>query len=34
MDDDMLAYYCNEDLFLLELKTVDDDLLDITFIEL
>ncbi|GJQ68080.1 grh [Trypoxylus dichotomus] len=34
MDDDMVAYYCNEDLFLLELKTVDDDLLDITFVEL
>lgn len=30
----MVAYYCNEDLFLLELKTVDDDLLDITFVEL
>ncbi|XP_022915234.2 protein grainyhead isoform X4 [Onthophagus taurus] len=34
MDDDMVAYYCNEDLFLLELKTVDEDLFDITFVEL
>nr|CAH7726301.1 unnamed protein product [Callosobruchus chinensis] len=34
IDDDMVAYYCNEDLFLLELKQVDEDLLDITFVEL
>ena len=34
IDDDMVAYYCNEDLFLLELKAVDEELFDITFIEL
>ncbi|XP_066248636.1 protein grainyhead isoform X3 [Euwallacea similis] len=34
IDDDMVAYYCNEDLFLLELKTVDEDLYNITFVEL
>lgn len=34
IDDDMVAYYCNEDLFLLELKAVDEDLFDITFVEL
>ncbi|XP_076260960.1 grainy head isoform X5 [Rhynchophorus ferrugineus] len=34
IDDDMVAYYCNEDLFLLELKAVDEDLYDITFVEL
>ncbi|XP_045482886.1 protein grainyhead isoform X3 [Harmonia axyridis] len=33
IDDDMVSYYCNEDLFLLELKAVDEDLFDITFIE-
>jgi hypothetical protein len=34
IDDDMVAYYCNEDLFLLELKIVEEDLFDITFVEL
>ncbi|KAL1492605.1 hypothetical protein ABEB36_010842 [Hypothenemus hampei] len=34
IDDDMVAYYCNEDLFLLELKVVDEDLYNITFVEL
>lgn len=34
IDDDMVAYYCNEDLFLLELKAVDEDLYDVTFVEL
>ncbi|KAJ8986292.1 hypothetical protein NQ317_010003 [Molorchus minor] len=34
IDDDMVAYYCNEDLFLLELKQLDEDLFDITFVEL
>ncbi|CAH0562063.1 unnamed protein product [Brassicogethes aeneus] len=34
IDDDMVAYYCNEDLFLLELKAVDEELFDITFVEL
>lgn len=34
IDDDMVAYYCNEDLFLLELKSVDEDLFNITFVEL
>nr|XP_023023836.1 protein grainyhead isoform X2 [Leptinotarsa decemlineata] len=34
IDDDMLAYYCNEDLFIFELKAVDEDLFDITFVEL
>ncbi|CAH1103514.1 unnamed protein product [Psylliodes chrysocephalus] len=33
IDDDMVAYYCNEDLFLLELKAVDD-AVDVTFVEL
>ncbi|XP_050313253.1 protein grainyhead isoform X3 [Anthonomus grandis grandis] len=34
IDDDMVAYYCNEDLFLLEFKESDDELYDITFVEL
>lgn len=38
IDDDMLAYYCNEDLFLLEVHpagaTEDERLYDITFVEL
>lgn len=34
IDDDMVAYYCNEDLFLLEVKAVDDDIYDLTFVEL
>ncbi|XP_060516363.1 protein grainyhead isoform X4 [Cylas formicarius] len=34
IDDDMVAFYCNEDLFLLEVKAVDEDLYDITFVEL
>lgn len=34
IDDDMLTYYCNEDLFLLEVTVVNKDLYDITFVEL
>ncbi|XP_022130619.2 protein grainyhead isoform X3 [Pieris rapae] len=38
IDDEMLAYYCNEDLFLLEVRpagsTEDEPLYDITFVEL
>lgn len=37
IDDDMLAYYCNEDLFLLEVRqvpTAEEELYDITFVEL
>lgn len=34
IDDDMLSYYCNEDIFLLEVQQVEDDLYDITLTEL
>lgn len=38
IDDEMLAYYCNEDLFLLEVRPAgaseDERLYDITFVEL
>lgn len=35
IDDDMLKYYCNEDLFLLEIKQVEgDDAFEVTLIEL
>lgn len=34
IDDDMISYYCNEDLFLLEVRQVEEDLYDITFSEL
>jgi len=35
IDDDMLKYYCNEDLFLLEIKQVEgDDAFEITLVEL
>ncbi|XP_072401779.1 protein grainyhead isoform X3 [Diabrotica undecimpunctata] len=34
IDDDMVAYYCNEDYFLMELKAVDEDLYDLTLVEL
>lgn len=38
IDDEMLAYYCNEDLFLLEVRPAgsseDEPLYDITFVEL
>lgn len=34
IDDDMISYYCNEDLFLLEVREVDESLYDITFTEL
>lgn len=37
IDDEMVTYYCNEDLFLLEVKPVvgiDEELYDITFVEL
>jgi len=35
IDDDMLKYYCNEDLFLLEIKQVEgDDVFEVTLIEL
>jgi transcription factor CP2-like protein len=35
IDDDMLKYYCNEDLFLLEIKQVErEDAFEVTLIEL
>uniref|UniRef100_A0A336L8S3 CSON006426 protein n=1 Tax=Culicoides sonorensis TaxID=179676 RepID=A0A336L8S3_CULSO len=34
IDDEMIAYYCNEDLFLLEVRQAEDDLYDITLTEL
>lgn len=36
IDDDMLKYYCNEDMFLLEVRHSDEseDLLDILLVEL
>lgn len=34
IDDDMVAYYCNEDFFLMDLKAVDEDIFDITLVEL
>lgn len=34
IDDDMLSYYCNEDIFLLEVRQVEEDLFDITLTEL
>jgi len=35
IDDDMLKYYCNEDLFLLEIKQVEgDDVFEVTLVEL
>lgn len=35
IDDDMLKYYCNEDLFLLDIKQVEgDDAFEVTLIEL
>lgn len=34
IDDDMISFYCNEDLFLLEVRQADDDLYDITLTEL
>ncbi|XP_070496372.1 protein grainyhead isoform X4 [Chironomus tepperi] len=34
IDDDMISYYCNEDLFLLEVRQIEEDLFDITFTEL
>lgn len=35
IDDDMLKYYCNEDLFLLEIKQVEgDDAFEVTLVEL
>ncbi|XP_056645184.1 protein grainyhead-like isoform X3 [Diorhabda sublineata] len=34
IDDDMVAYYCNEDFFLIDLKAVDEDIFDITLVEL
>lgn len=34
IDDDMIKYYCNEDVFLLEVTHSKDDLLDIHLIEL
>lgn len=35
IDDDMLKYYCNEDLFLLDIKQVEgDDVFEVTLIEL
>lgn len=34
IDDDMLKYYCNEDIFLLEVRHSKDDMLDIFLIEL
>ncbi|XP_059615608.1 protein grainyhead isoform X2 [Phlebotomus argentipes] len=34
IDDDMLSYYCNEDIFLLEVRQLEEDVFDITFSEL
>lgn len=34
IDDEMLSYYCNEDIFLLEVRQVEEDLYNITFTEL
>ncbi|XP_067631060.1 protein grainyhead isoform X6 [Eurosta solidaginis] len=34
IDDDMISYYCNEDIFLLEVQQIEDDLYDITLTEL
>lgn len=34
IDDDMIAYYCNEDLFLLEVRQFEEDVYDITLTEL
>lgn len=34
IDDDMLSYYCNEDIFLLEVRQLEEDLFDITLAEL
>ncbi|XP_055688646.1 protein grainyhead isoform X3 [Lutzomyia longipalpis] len=34
IDDDMLSYYCNEDIFLLEVRQLEEDVFDITFTEL
>lgn len=34
IDDDMLSYYCNEDIFLLEVRQIEEDLFDITLTEL
>lgn len=34
IDDEMIAYYCNEDIFLLEVRQIEDDLFDITLTEL
>lgn len=34
IDDEMLKYYCNEDIFLLEVRHSKDDMLDIFLIEL
>ncbi|KAL5274991.1 GRHL2 family protein [Megaselia abdita] len=34
IDDEMLSYYCNEDIFLLEVQQVEEDLYDITLTEL
>lgn len=34
IDDDMLSYYCNEDIFLLEVRQLEEDLFDITLTEL
>lgn len=34
IDDEMLAYYCNEDIFLLEVRQIEEDLFDITLTEL
>ncbi|XP_016947076.1 protein grainyhead isoform X10 [Drosophila biarmipes] len=34
IDDDMISFYCNEDIFLLEVQQIEDDLYDVTLTEL
>lgn len=34
IDDDMISYYCNEDIFLLEVQQIEEELYDITLTEL
>ena len=34
IDDDMISYYCNEDIFLLEVQQLEEELYDITLTEL
>lgn len=34
IDDDMIRHYCNEDIFILEVRQYEEDLYDITLTEL